>query len=430
MNRGFSTDITKSLSSDAAIKIAQWIGGFNVIRNQKINDYKDDLKAWYDSDKSLPKPKPDKKVSYLLEREGLEFLQDIPCYIRRNAGSCFHEHVTAFFMGLRDMPRIKGRSKKRSCYVTKELFKIDKLNDNESMVRLRIDAKKQNQHNYFLELKLPFSVDQACKSLYLSRKGNKFWLSIGYDNQIEFNESQFRKSLHEKSLLDLEKCVIGFDLGVKQQVTRSDGFVYHVKDETAKRLEALELKKIRIQKKLSRKNLVNDQKANSKKRKRTKSEIKLSQKMAKVSHKIKNIRLNTSHHISKAIADDTPCVAVFEDLKITNLTRKPKPKKCSKTGKWLRNGAKAKSVLNKNMLNLNLGQIRQFAEYKLRDQQKLMIKVKTAYSSQECSECGYTDKLNRPSQAVFICQHCGHQDHADHNAAKVIKKRGISTIHS
>ena len=430
MIRGFSIEITDKLTPNSAMNIAQWIGGFNVIRNQKIKDYNHQVKTYLESGKVDSEPEIDGKVSYLLDREELSFLRNIPSHIRRNAGAAWCAETLTYKSGDKRKPKIRGKHKKRACYVTKELFTVDKLNDTESIVRLRIDGKKCHKHAFFFQIRLPFTVDQACNSLYLSRQGKRFWLSIGYDNRIEFDEKALKQTLHQKTLTELEEGVVGFDLGVKQQVTRSDGFVYHLTEETIKRLEALERKKIRIQKKLSRKNHINDQKAGTKKRKRTNSERKLSQHMAKISTKVKNIRLNTSHHISKAIANDTPCVAAFENLKITNLTRRPKAKQCPKTGRWLRNGAKAKSSLNKDILNLNLGQIRQFAEYKLRDQQKLMIKVKTAYSSQECSECGHTDTLNRPSQAVFVCQQCGHEDHADHNAAKVIKQRGISAIHS
>ncbi len=35
---------------------------------------------------------------------------------------------------------------------------------------------------------------------------------------------------------------------------------------------------------------------------------------------------------------------------------------------------------------------------------------------------------NRPSQAEFVCQRCGHTDNADHNAACGIAKRGIQKL--
>jgi putative transposase len=41
-----------------------------------------------------------------------------------------------------------------------------------------------------------------------------------------------------------------------------------------------------------------------------------------------------------------------------------------------------------------------------------------AYSSQECSVCGYVDRKNRKDQAVFECRFCGTGLHADVNAAR------------
>jgi putative transposase len=47
----------------------------------------------------------------------------------------------------------------------------------------------------------------------------------------------------------------------------------------------------------------------------------------------------------------------------------------------------------------------------------------SAYTSQECSCCGYVDKRNRSKQAAFSCLWCGSTMHADVNAARVIKAR-------
>src|SRR6266487_6175804 len=49
--------------------------------------------------------------------------------------------------------------------------------------------------------------------------------------------------------------------------------------------------------------------------------------------------------------------------------------------------------------------------------------VISAYSSQECSVCHYTDRKNRPDQRTFRCQVCGLEAHADHNASVNISRR-------
>jgi transposase len=50
-------------------------------------------------------------------------------------------------------------------------------------------------------------------------------------------------------------------------------------------------------------------------------------------------------------------------------------------------------------------------------------RVKSAYSSQECSVCHYPDRANRPDQQTFCCVVCGFQTHADLNAAINIERR-------
>ncbi|MER7755722.1 transposase [Kitasatospora sp. NPDC097643] len=53
-----------------------------------------------------------------------------------------------------------------------------------------------------------------------------------------------------------------------------------------------------------------------------------------------------------------------------------------------------------------------------------VLLVNPAYTSQTCHACGHCAPENRESQAVFRCVACGHQDHADVNAAKNIKAAG------
>src|SRR6266478_8904603 len=51
------------------------------------------------------------------------------------------------------------------------------------------------------------------------------------------------------------------------------------------------------------------------------------------------------------------------------------------------------------------------------------IRVRSAYSSQECSVCYNVDRANRPNQQTFCCLVCGYQAHADFNAATNVARR-------
>ncbi len=50
--------------------------------------------------------------------------------------------------------------------------------------------------------------------------------------------------------------------------------------------------------------------------------------------------------------------------------------------------------------------------------------VRAAYTSTTCPVCGVVDKASRPERDIFKCVACGHEDHADVNAARNIARRG------
>ena len=56
------------------------------------------------------------------------------------------------------------------------------------------------------------------------------------------------------------------------------------------------------------------------------------------------------------------------------------------------------------------------------------MKVNPAYTSQECSICGNTDKKNRPKQNKFKCTACGFKINPDIQAAQTILKRGLEVF--
>jgi hypothetical protein len=59
-----------------------------------------------------------------------------------------------------------------------------------------------------------------------------------------------------------------------------------------------------------------------------------------------------------------------------------------------------------------------------------LFAFKPNQTSQECAECGYIQPDNRVSQSEFVCQACGHQDNADHNAGRAIARRGVRLLPS
>ena len=68
-------------------------------------------------------------------------------------------------------------------------------------------------------------------------------------------------------------------------------------------------------------------------------------------------------------------------------------------------------------------QLRSFLTYKSVLAGVALAFVDPRNTSRTCAECGHCEKGNRASQAVFKCRSCGHEAHADHNAARNIAAR-------
>jgi len=110
------------------------------------------------------------------------------------------------------------------------------------------------------------------------------------------------------------------------------------------------------------------------------------------------------------------------------MTKKPKAQSCESGKGWEKNKRRAKTGLNKSILDKGWHQLEVFLDYKASDAGKALFKVSAHYTSQECADCGHTHPNNRKSQKVFSCGCCGHSGNADENAAEVIKKRAINLI--
>ncbi|MDQ6744662.1 MAG: transposase [Actinomycetota bacterium] len=53
------------------------------------------------------------------------------------------------------------------------------------------------------------------------------------------------------------------------------------------------------------------------------------------------------------------------------------------------------------------------------------LRVHPQNTSRSCRACGHIAQTNRESQAVFCCESCGFQAHADRNAAENILARAL-----
>jgi putative transposase len=180
--------------------------------------------------------------------------------------------------------------------------------------------------------------------------------------------------------------VIAIDRGVTNVIADSDGLLLKSPRFYGKALKRL----ARAQQTVSRR------KKGSKNREKAKSRV------ANLHRKVRRQREHYCHQLSHDYAKSHGTV-VIEDLKIGNMV-------------------KANRGLARGILDQGWGLLAQFLAYKLAWQGGQLAEVHPSYSSQTCSACGCVDALSRKGE-VFLCVHCGHREHADINASKVLKSR-------
>ena len=135
--------------------------------------------------------------------------------------------------------------------------------------------------------------------------------------------------------------------------------------------------------------------------------------------KVRNSRADYLHKLSRTLVD-TYDVVVLEDLRVGNMTRRPKPLPDNAP-----NGAAAKAGLNKSILDAGWTALAGMIQYKAESAGADVIFVPAANTSRTCHACGHVDAGNRRGE-VFLCQRCGHSAHADTNAALNILRLGLS----
>jgi putative transposase len=114
-------------------------------------------------------------------------------------------------------------------------------------------------------------------------------------------------------------------------------------------------------------------------------------------------------------------VIVFEDIQVAHLTKHAKPKQ-DETGKYLPNGASAKSGLTKSILDAGWGMFVALCSCKAAWAGRTLLKVSPKYTSQICSHCGMVKKKDL-SERWHSCD-CGAELDRDVNAAITILERG------
>ena len=200
--------------------------------------------------------------------------------------------------------------------------------------------------------------------------------------------------------------MVGLDAGVTRLATLSDGTVY----QPVNSFKANQRKLATLQRQLSRK-------------------VKFSSNWQKQNRKIQhlhshiaNIRRDYLHKVTSEISKNHAMI-VIEDLKVGNMSKSAKGT-AEKHGRNVR----AKSGLNRSILDQGWYEMRRQLEYKQLWRGGQVLAIPPAYTSQRCACCGHTAKENRLLQSRFECLECGYTENADINGDRNILAAGHAVL--
>ncbi len=244
-----------------------------------------------------------------------------------------------------------------------------------------------------VKVRLHRAVRGTPKAITVAREGRRWWVTLRcVDVPAEH--------------LPATGAEVGIDLGVVAQLATSDGVLVQ-EGRYGRRAAA---------------RLAGAQRALEGKRRGSRRRERAVASVAAAHRLVRNQRKDLAHKLSRQLVNRYDLI-VHEDLEITNMVCRPRPRK-GEDGTHEPNGAAAKAGLNRSISDAGWGQLLQCVAYKAEEAGRVVIAVNSRHSSQRCSSCGHTHAGNRRTQAQFRCLACGHVAHADVNAAINILRAG------
>jgi IS605 OrfB family transposase len=244
--------------------------------------------------------------------------------------------------------------------------------------------------NYFRE------IDGKPTQQRIVRSGDKWFLCICTHKALPVGPTNSKT---------IPGSILGIDLGTKRTVQLSTGETQHM-DLPYDSMKLLYEKKKSMQRRLK------------KKKEHSSNYKKAQKKIASIDEKLSKIR----HFHLKMFADKISKMPV-ETVKVEALDIKNMTKSASGTKENPGKNVRAKSGLNRVILNSAPFFFKNFLKQQCKETGIKVKEVNPAYTSQMCSSCGHTDKENRITQAGFLCLKCGYIANADFNAAINISKK-------
>jgi putative transposase len=295
------------------------------------------------------------------------WLADAPVHPLQQALQDLERAYSHFFAQRAGFPKFKKKGRSDSFrYPEPKQIQLDQANS-------RIFLPKLG----WLRYRNSRDVVGKVKSVTVSKHAGKWFVSIQTEREVNWPIPQ--------------GGAVGMDMGIARLATLSDGTFYAPLN-SFKRHEA---------------RLRRAQQALSRKVKFSNNWKKAKARLQRIHSQMANARRDFLHKVSTAICKSHAMVCI-EDLQVRNMS-----KSAAGTADAPGKNVRAKSALNKAILDQGWYEFRCMLEYKLAWKGGRLIVVPPQNPSRTCPCCGHVSSDNRQTQAWFECVACGYENNAD-----------------
>lgn len=320
-----------------------------------------------------------------------DFLREVPHHCLQEALVDLQTGFERFFKGTAGYPRprLKGR-RDGFRFPDPKQFSI-RPSDDEGFVLLHLPKLgKQKGDQGPLRLRLHRPIEGKVRSVTLNHEAGAWHASILCEVEVADPAPPRGEA-------------VGVDRGVAVPIMVSDGTAPYVPVPTPRQ----RLRERRLHKALSRR------KRGSNNRRRAVRT--LARHKAKEARRRRDALHKATTHLAK-----NQSLVVIEDLRVVNMT-------ASARGSTEAPGVNVaqKSGLNRAILSVGWGITAVMLGYKTTWYGSELRRVAPMRTSQECNRCRHVDPASRVSRDLFRCTACGNEEHADLNASKTVRNRGL-----
>ena len=323
-----------------------------------------------------------KEFTKLKSTEEYKWLNDYSNNITKQAIKDACLAYKRFFKGQSAFPKFKSKRKSKPSFY----MDTDKIRFTDKTVKLEkitLSKKKNKQKLNWIRLaernRIP--IDSKYINPRITFDGINWWISVGieYDDNTEMPVNDG----------------IGIDLGIKDLAICSDIDKPYKNINKSRKIRKLKKKKRRLQRKISKKYLINKKGDSYCK---TSNIIKTEKKLLKLNHRLTDIRSNHLHQITTEIVNRKPKFIVLEDLNVKGMMKN--------------------KYLSESVAEQCFYEFYRQIEYKSSwNNIKFIIADRFYASSKICSCCGAVKKDLKLSDRIYKCDNCNNVIDRDKNAS-------------